>query len=221
MLDGKAGQQTRHIANILAEAVEYMQKRLEIKKTIFMGTSMGGYGALSASMLNQCNEVYITSPITSLKQNLKSLEKSRTIKTAVSTFTESIKDNIFSYELLDIPKMIENQSSHINVLGRRKKYIADYYHILACRQEDLEDRHGLYLEEYILPLTQSLNAAGVKYSLQILPLSAHDALFYPAHVDSYSNNYNNILKGKLIEQHHNRKSLIEQGAFVNSIRLAL
>lgn len=215
------GEADRVIGNslrLLAKGIYHIKKWLRIEKTIYMGTSMGGYGALAFSLVEPAEEVYVCSPVVSLEMSKESFSRVGALQKVKELLKQKqMVNRLRGYELSDISKAIRARNKHS--MKTEGISASNFYHITCARYEDENDKDGVCQKDFYHPLLESLNEAGIKYSAQIIPVAVHDALFYPGHVKRFSERYAEWLNKSKKMVVTSRKELISRNQFVNSLRL--
>ena len=140
------------------------------------------------------------------KSSIRSIEKARLL-----------------FPFLDIPKAIRGIQDSSNSCSQDADIsMSDYYHVTCCRYEDSDDPIGLGLHEYYMPFLSALTDLGVNFSSNIVPLSGHDAFFFPSHVIGYSEKTLSLVNGTPGQRlNHSRRNLIYECIYINALRLQL
>ncbi len=200
---------------------EYLANVNELEKSIFMGTSMGAYGALLNSLFCGPDETYVSSPITSLNPLLE-FNNTLEVKGALKSLGLNLdfESLLVKYPGLDIQNLLKDQNRQINFAGRTLDIKpGKSYHIINFRFENDTDNQGIGLRDFILPFVHQLISSKVNYSMFVIPCSGHDALFYPTHVARFSDEvFSQCLSGSE-PLCFTRKDLVKRNLFTNLIRL--
>ena len=186
-------------------ALKHFQKMLSPSKTLFFGTSMGGFGALMHSSTCMVDEVYLCVPQSSLNPSLHYFRRSDTDYSAErSPFTPSRKlkslsietpskfmDYISKNPFLDISRLsrfiIEGGDDNIEAIFGKVSF-AEYYHIISSRYDHSQDVNGTYFKDMILPIFNSFAKSNVRFSSSILPFPTHDSYLTVDSVCAFSDN---------------------------------
>ena len=142
-------------------AINHFQKLLRPSKTIFFGSSMGGFGALIHSTTCAVDESYISVPQSSLnpsyhywRRHATDYSKER-VPFTVSSKLESLfietqqkfEDSLEKNPFLDIARLSEfirnKECRDWSPLFKEIKF-ANYYHIVATRYDNRRDISGTY-----------------------------------------------------------------------------
>ena len=208
---------------LIYSLVHHLSSHFDLQKTIFMGTSMGGFGALMHSFFVSADEVYLCSPITnldpSLEFNASGSVRSSILSTGIDDFTEASKHLPFLNATVALDSF-----GHNCLIANRKLTIGkpSYCHLLNCRYESKSDRRGIGIEDFCLPLLSGLARNGVNFFVNFLPIAGHDALIYPRDVIRYSDQQNiNKILSSAAPVRYSRRDLVEENLFTNLFRLNL
>ena len=173
-------------------AINYFQELISPSKTLFYGTSMGGFGALMHSTTCTVDEAYLCVPQSSLNPSIHYFRRSNSdYSLERSPYTPSRKLQSLSLEtpskfeaclntnpFLDITRLSKLIHEGFDDISMKKIFgnvdFAGFYHIVASRYDHHQDVNGSYFKDMTLPLLDSLSQNNVRFSSSILPFPTHD-----------------------------------------------
>lgn len=219
-LGGYDGPSTWDYPVLISYLCKYLRDHYKLEKSIFMGTSMGGYGALLNSFFSSPDEVYLCSAITSLNPMLE-FNRSDIVRHVIDSLSlRYFYESSMSHPYLDAAIAFESIDQEVLIANHKFRIgNSPYYHLLNCRYESESDKRGIGLEDFCMPFLSGAIKNGINLFVNILPIAGHDAMFFPKDVVSFSDK--NLSKIHVDQKPitYSRKGLVEASLFTNAIRL--
>jgi len=219
-LGGYGGPSTWDYPVLISYLCKHLCDLYKLEKSIFMGTSMGGYGALLNSFFASPDEVYMCSPITSLNPMLEFNRTGIVENVITSMGLKRFYYQEWSYPYLDVANAFESIGQQVLIAKHKFRIkVAPYYHLLSCRYESESDKRGTGLEDFCMPFLNGAIKNGVNLFANILPIAGHDAMFFPKDIASFSDKNMSKIEKDGNPINYSRKGLVAANLFLNAIRL--
>ena len=199
--------------------LDTVRKEINPSLRVFMGSSMGGFGALIYSLLVDVDGVVMSVPQTTLDPNVHYFRrgfgndyarvhpkeyqcpglKALGISTRKS-FSEELKKSPY-LDISHFASLITSPSDSVEVnlcsKMKVKASFSNFYHIIGTRYDRAQDINGEYYRHMFLPLQSALLDTNTRFSMNIYPFAGHDAYIFPSMALRYCLRVQNEFSGPI------------------------
>ncbi len=187
---------------LLTAFIKWAVSKFKPAWTCIAGASMGGYSALTYSLLHEFDYSILCVPQSTLNpdalfflpensaKNNKSISPhNSTLKRLGLETKEKFAERLKFYPFLDIANYGVKFKSDPHMKVKLSPFFdcnsspSKFYHLVACRCGNKQDRD--YFREMIMPIQQFFVDSNIRYSMVLFPFQGHSVFIFPIDILNY------------------------------------